>query len=161
MKNKTEKKKRRIKQIRKKLGALERIIVPKLRRKIFEHGIISLKRLGELSLVETAFLFVDEYLSKKQKEISMARTSTNVFNSFFDNSLGLWVTSAIEKKDIEKKYNVRYMSNDERIAITKEAKRNIRDEKKKMTRKAVTEVFEKVHHGHSYQNELMKEYFGG
>lgn len=79
------------------------------------------------------------------------------FKPFFDQSLGLYIDSYSHKKEIEKIYNVEYMSNNERIAVTKEAKINIENKNKAKYRKGVIEVMDNVHRGYSYIEKMKKE----
>jgi len=77
-----------------------------------------------------------------------------VFKSYWDQSLGVMIDSPFKKKELEKKYGVTYMSNDERIAATKEAKRSVEAKKKYRYRKGVENIYENVQRGHSYINDL-------
>ena len=81
-----------------------------------------------------------------------------VFRSFFDQSMGMMIDSPFKKREIEKEYGVTYISNDERIALTKQAKRNIKANEFKRHRKNIENIFERVSKGHSYIQELKGKY---
>jgi len=79
------------------------------------------------------------------------------FTPFFDQSLGVYVESYSHKKQLEREHKVEYMSNDERISATKEAKRHIEDKKSSHIRKNITEIRDNIRKGHSYIEDLKKE----
>lgn len=65
------------------------------------------------------------------------------FTPFFDQSLGIYIASYSQKKEIEKSEGVTYMSNDDRIAATKEAQRNINHKKYTNIKNNITQIYER------------------
>lgn len=110
----------------------------------------------KLSFLERVFFDIESYLENKIRIMEYKTKDTQVFRSFFDQSMGIMITSKAHQREIEKKHGVTYMSNDERISATKEAKMQVASRKSIKRKKDIKNIFENVERGHSYIDDMKK-----